>query len=131
MKHMKIAPLLLVGLFFITLATGCFYRSPVRHLASDVCLVTPDLTRKDVVALLGPPDHQRVDPEQGEVWSYFEVKKSTLRKTPYIGEKFGLETYDLITITFAGDRVFTCLYRLLSEDEFQQTGLKPNDAFEE
>lgn len=131
MKHIKIAPLWLAGLFFITLVTGCFYSSPVRHLASDACLVTPSLTPKEVVALLGPPDHRRVDPEQGEVWSYFEVKKSTLRKAPYIGEKLGSESYDLITITFAGDRVSTCLYRSLSEDEFRQTGLKPNDTFEE
>lgn len=131
---MKLSAMLqniLAGLLVAAALSGCFYHDQVRHLASDVCLVTQDLTKKEVVAYLGPPDKRSVDPEKGEVWSYFEVKKSTLRKTPYVGDKLGTENYDLVTITFSGDRVTTCLYRSLSETEFKETGLKANDQFQE
>lgn len=122
---------ILAVLFFASAVSGCFYHEQVRHLASDVCLITPNLTKKEIVAYLGPPDHRSTDPEKGEVWSYFEVKKSTLRKAPYLGDKLGSETYDLVTINFSGDRVTTCLYRSLSESEFKETGLKANDQFQE
>ena len=103
-------------------ATGCFYHEPVRHLSSDICLVTPNLTQKEVLAYLGTPDQKRKG-EQGEVWIYHEVKKSFLRKTPYIGEKVGSENYDVVTITFAGDTVSTCLYRAYNEEELKKSGV--------
>jgi hypothetical protein len=103
-------------------ATGCFYRDPVRHLSSDICLVTPNLTQKEVLATLGPPD-QKQKGEQGEIWLYHEVKKSFLRKTPYVGEKIGSENYDVVTITFAGDIVSTCLYRAYNEEELKKSGI--------
>jgi hypothetical protein len=103
-------------------ATGCFYRDPVRHLSSDICLVTPNLTQKEVLATLGPPD-QKQKGEQGEIWLYREVKKSFLRKTPYVGEKIGSENYDVVTITFAGDIVSTCLYRAYNEEELKKSGI--------
>ncbi|HIJ89516.1 MAG: hypothetical protein OEV89_01480 [Desulfobulbaceae bacterium] len=102
--------------------SGCFYREPVRHLSSDICLITPNLTQKEVIATLGSPDLKQKG-EQGEVWIYREVKKSFLRKTPYIGEKLGSENYDVVTITFVGDTVSTCLYRAYNEEEIKKTGI--------
>jgi hypothetical protein len=103
-------------------ATGCFSRDPVRHLSSDICLITPNLTQKEVLATLGSPD-QKQKGEQGEVWTYYEVNKSFLRKTPYIGGKLGSENYDVVTITFAGDTVSTCLYRAYNEEEIKKSGV--------
>jgi len=116
-------PRFLVCICLFALAgTGCFYREPVRHLSSDICLITPNLTQKEVLATLGPPD-QKQKGEQGEIWLYREVKKNLLRKTPYVGEKLGAETYDVVTITFAGDTVATCLYRSYNEEEFKKSGI--------
>ncbi|MFA6497889.1 MAG: hypothetical protein WC256_10310 [Desulfurivibrionaceae bacterium] len=103
-------------------ATGCFYRDPVRHLSSDICLITPNLSQKEVLAYLGSPD-QKQKGEQGEIWVYNEVKKSFLRKTPFVGEKLGSENYDVVTITFVGDTVSTCLYRAYNEEELKKNGV--------
>lgn len=108
------------------MGTGCFYREPVRHLSSDICMITPNLTQKEVLATLGPPD-QKEKGEQGEIWIYREAKKSLLRKTPYIGEKLGSENYDVVTITFIGDTVATCLYRSYNEEELKKSGIKISD----
>ncbi len=102
--------------------SGCFYRDPVRHLSSDICLITPNLTQQEVLATLGSPDEKQKG-EQGEIWIYREVKKSFLRKTPYVGEKLGSENYDVVTITFAGDTVSTCLYRAYNEEELKKNGV--------
>jgi hypothetical protein len=102
--------------------SGCFYRDPVRHLSSDICLITPNLTQQEVLAYLGFPDEKEKG-EQGEIWIYREVKKSFLRKTPYIGEKIGSENYDVVTITFTGDTVATCLYRAYNEEELKKSGV--------
>jgi len=114
-----VACLCLLGLA----ATGCFYRDPVRHLSSDICLITPNLTQQEVLATLGSPD-QKQKGEQGEIWIYHEVKKSFLRKTPYIGGNLGSENYDVVTITFVGDTVSTCLYRAYNEEEIKKSGIK-------
>lgn len=102
--------------------SGCFYRDPVRHLSSDICLITPNLTQQEVLATLGAPDEKQKG-EQGEIWIYREVKKSFLRKTPYVGEKLGSQNYDVVTITFAGDMVSTCLYRAYNEEELKKSGV--------
>lgn len=112
----------LIGLLLLP---ACAHR-PVRHLSSDVCLLVPgQMTQKDVLGYLGEPDQRRTDAQGQQVWVYFEVKKSTMRKTPYVGERLGYENYDVVTITFAGERMQTCVYRSLTEDEFDQTGLAP------
>jgi hypothetical protein len=103
-------------------ATGCFYREPVRHLSSDICLITPNLTQQEVLSSLGPPN-QKQQAEQGEIWIYYQVKKSMLRKTPYVGEKLGAEDYEVITVTFAGDTVSTCVYRAYNEEELKKSGI--------
>ena len=102
--------------------SGCFYNEPVRHLASDICLISPNLTAQEVVTALGPPDAKRQS-ELGEVWLYYEVKKSTLRKTPFLGPRLGSENYNVVTITFAGDRVHTCVYRAFDEEEMKASGI--------
>jgi len=107
---------------FALVGSGCFYRDPVRHLSSDICLITPNLTQQEVLATLGSPDEKKKG-EQGEIWIYREVKKSFLRKTPYVGEKLGSENYDVVTITFAGDIVSTCLYRAYNEEELKKNGV--------
>lgn len=103
--------------------TGCFYREPVRHLTSDICLITPDLTQQQVLATLGPPDYRKTTPESEEIWVYYEVKKSLLRKTPYLGDKLGNQNYDVVTISFANGQVRTCVYRSLNEQEFKELGI--------
>jgi hypothetical protein len=56
------------------------------------------------------------------LWIYYQVNKSTLRKTPYVGDKLGSEEYDVLHITFNGDIVETCTYRSLTKEEFQNGG---------
>jgi len=102
---------------------GCAKKN-VRHLASDVCLVTPEITTKEqVLAYLGQPDEQNEMADGGEIWLYYDAKKDALQGTPYIGNKIGDKKYEMVTVTFGGDIVQTCVYRLLSEEEFAQGGL--------
>ncbi|MGB3647845.1 MAG: hypothetical protein WA992_04830, partial [Desulfobulbales bacterium] len=56
-----------------------------------------------------------------ETWFYYEVKKDMLNNTPYIGDRIGDKKYETVKVTFAGDIVQACLYRLLSEEEFQES----------
>lgn len=115
--------LILLMLTMGLMLSGCGSRQQVRHLSSDVCLITPNLTRQEVLNLLGQPDTKGTDKEQYEVWFYYQVKEDFLRKAPYMGDKIGTANYDLVTITFAGEQVRTCLYRALTEKEFRETGL--------
>ncbi|MEW6594466.1 MAG: hypothetical protein AB1413_06295 [Thermodesulfobacteriota bacterium] len=115
--------LLLVATILLLSLSGCFYREPVRHLASDICLITPELTQKQVLDILGPPNHQKKSAEEGDTWIYYEVKKSLLRKTPYIGGRLGNEDYEVITISFVEGQVRTCAYRALKEEEFKALGI--------
>lgn len=112
-----------VLLFAVLTFSGCFYRQPVRHLASEVCLVTAhSSTRKDVLVYLGQPQVRRHAGQANEEWIYYEVHRSTLRKTPYIGEKLGNESYDVAVVRFDGDVVADLTYRLFTEDEFKKAG---------
>jgi outer membrane protein assembly factor BamE (lipoprotein component of BamABCDE complex) len=96
----------------------------VRHLASDVSLVSPGTTTKqEVLSYLGQPDTE-YEIEGGEIlWVYYEAKKELLRGTPYIGEKIGEETYEIVKVTFNGDNVRDIDYRTMSEEEFNESGL--------
>ncbi len=114
---------LLVATILLLSLAGCATQEPIRYLASDVCLITPDLTQKQVLDILGPPNYQKHTPDEGDTWVYYEVKKSLLRKTPYIGDRLGEEDYDVITITFAAGQVHTCAYRNLTETEFKALGI--------
>ncbi len=108
--------------FFMGMA-GCAKKN-VRHLASDVCLVTPEKTTKEqVLTYLGQPDEQYEMAEGGETWIYYDVNKSALHDTPFIGQKIGDKKYEMVKVTFGGEIVQTCVYRLLTEEEFEEGGL--------
>jgi hypothetical protein len=99
---------------------GCAKKN-VRHLASDVSLITPEKTTKgQVLTYLGQPDEQYEKAEGGETWIYYDVKKTALRNTPYIGDKIGDKKYEMVKVTFGGEIVQTCVYRLLTEEEFEE-----------
>ncbi len=112
-------PLTLILL--ILFLPSCSHK-PVRHLASDICLMTQGTSKKEVLTYMGSPDEQRTD-QQGELWIYYQVNKSLLRKTPYIGGNFGDENVDVVTIRFAGDLITTCVYRSLTDEEFRKSGI--------
>ncbi len=118
-----------VPLLLLFLVSGCFYHNEVRHLSSDICLITPNLSQDDVASYLGPPD-QRQTVQGEEVWVYVEVKKSTMRKAPYLGKRFGYAEYDVVTITFSNGQVKTCVYRELDERKFKESGLKTGESLE-
>ncbi len=101
---------------------GCA-RKNVRHLASDCGLVTPGITTKqEVVNYLGQPDSEYKLPEGGLLWVYYESKSTMLHDTPYIGEKIGEETYEIVKVTFNGDIVQSIGYRTMSEEDFKEIG---------
>jgi hypothetical protein len=84
-------------------------------------LIAPEKTTKEeVLSFLGQPAERQVMENGDEVWIYYQVNKSLLRNTPYVGERIGTENYDVVTVTFMGDRVATCVYRMLSEEEFNK-----------
>lgn len=106
---------------FIMATAGCAKKN-VRHLASDVCLINPEVsTKEQVLTYLGPPDEQYEMSDGSETWYYYEVRKSLLNSTPYVGDQLGDKIYETIKVTFAGDVVRTCIYRSLSEEEFQRS----------
>jgi len=118
----RLAAALIISL---TLA-GCFHHEPVRHFASDACLLLPaKTTREQTVAMLGDPAERRVLPGGDEEWLYYQVNKSLLRRTPYIGDKLGSEKYDVLTVTFSKGLVRACSYRIIDEADFKQKGDNP------
>lgn len=115
-------------LITILLLPGCFRHEPVRHLASDVCLMSQGTTKQEVMTYMGPPSERQAD-QSGEIWIYYQVNKSLLRKTPFIGNNLGSEDVDIVTVRFAGDKVTTCAYRSMTKEEFKNSGiLQTNDA---
>lgn len=117
-----------IALLLLLVIPGCAGKEPVRHLTSDVCLINPGVnTKKDVAALMGQPDKRYIHPKKGETWIYYQVKKSFRRKLPYIGKSLGHEEYEVVTFTFSGDTVRTCLYRAFDEDEFKQSGIETSE----
>ena len=112
-----IGVLLLCSLLF----TGCSGGTPVRHLSSDAILLIPGQTvKKDVLSYMGEPDERRMKENGEEVWVYSQVRKSLMRKTPYIGERLGHEEYDVVNVSFSGETVTSCVYRLFGEEEFKR-----------
>lgn len=110
---------LLTALF---LFMGCSTH-PVRHLASDVSLITVGKSSRDeVLTYLGEPDSQRMVSEDTEQWAYFEEKKSLLQKTPLVGKAFNPNGYGMIVITFKGTLVVSCRYSAYDKDEFDWAG---------
>lgn len=118
-KHLWLTVL---GFFFLLVLSGCFRHESVRHLAGDACLISPEKsTKQEVLSYLGAPDERRMQPDGGEEWIYYQANKSLLRKTPYFGNNLGYEKYDVLNVSFRGNLVRTCSYRLLAEKEFRQS----------
>ncbi|MBI5558336.1 MAG: hypothetical protein HY885_11930 [Deltaproteobacteria bacterium] len=115
--------LLVFCLFFLS---ACFFGSPVRHLASDVCLMTQGTSKDEVLTYMGAPDDQQTD-QYGEMWIYYQVNKSIMRKTPFIGDNLGTEDVDVVTVRFEGEKVITCAYRSLTVEEFKKSGITSHD----
>lgn len=128
-KRAKLAlrPALLVLLVVLLFGQGCLYREEVRHLASDVCLISEGISQKEVLQYLGSPD-ERQGNKDAELWIYFQVNQTALRKAPYIGDRLGREDVDVVTVRFAGAKVVTCVYRSMSEEEFKGSGIMGNDG---
>jgi len=78
---------------------------------------------------MGPPDDQQVD-QYGEMWIYYQVNKSILRKTPFIGDRMGTEDVDVVTIHFGKDQVIACAYRSLTEKEFKESGIAQQNSID-
>ncbi len=117
--------LLIAVVFFSALVMGMVgcARKTVRHLASDVGLVNPGTTTKqEVLTYLGQPDEEYKSAGTTILWVYYEARKSMLRDTPYVGDKFGEETYEIVKVTFNGDIVQEVDYRTMSEEDFKKTG---------
>lgn len=103
---------------FLMSGLGCAKKN-VRHLASDISLVTPEKTsREQVLTYLGQPDKQYEMDAGPETWVYYEENKDLLSGTPYIGDTLGEKKYEMVKVTFDGNIVKTCVYRLLTEEEF-------------
>ncbi|MBC8319045.1 MAG: hypothetical protein H8E41_14195 [Desulfobulbaceae bacterium] len=109
-------------LLTIVISTQGCSRKGVGHLASDICMISKGITQNEVLTYLGPP-HERKAGETGETWVYYQVKKSTLRKTPFIGNNLGTENVEMATVQFSGDKVITCVYRSFKPDELQDSGI--------
>lgn len=105
-------------IYLVTLVLfGC--GSEVRHINSDVCLVKPGSTTKQVMDVLGPPNIKTTT-EDGELWTYYTAKESPMKRTPGLGLIFGTTTYDVVHVTFTGDVVSNRQYRHANEKEFQK-----------
>lgn len=109
--------------YMIVLATtiwlwGCASTSPIRHLSSDVCLVLPESTTKtEVLAFLGEPDQKNAPDGLTETWIYYKKNENLVRKLPLVGGKFGSLNYEMVTVSFTGELVRTCIYRQLEPSE--------------
>ena len=126
MQFLKTIPITLALCFTIFLA-GCQSKQ-VRHLASDVCLLSPGVSQQEVLTYMGVPNERRLNEQGNEIWLYFQVNKSFLRKTPYIGDKLGNEDYDMVTVTFLNEAVSTCIYRSYTEEQIKEMGLVISDG---
>ncbi|MBU0674369.1 MAG: hypothetical protein KJ950_06985 [Proteobacteria bacterium] len=107
----------------LVLISGCGLGTPVRHLSSDVCLVLPEKTsREQVQVYLGDPDQIQRPGSGAEVWIYMKVNRDLVRNMPLVGDSLGSQDYEVVTVTFDGELVSTCVYRQLSDEEFRQLG---------
>ena len=108
-----------ISLAIVLLASGCS-KEPIRYLNSDACLIAQGTTKKDVLTFLGTPKFTRTT-ESSEIWTFVQEHKSLLKKTPLLSRVGGSISYDLVFITFSGDIVTNCQYRLVNEEEYQKS----------
>lgn len=111
---------------------GCAITKPVRHLSSDVCLVLPESTTKsEVLAFLGEPNNRITNNDSSETWIYYKKKEDLLRKLPLIGKKFGSLNYEIVTVSFTGNLVRTCVYRQMTQYEITDSPDAPRTIIAE
>jgi hypothetical protein len=116
----------LVGIGFLFFP-ACGHKEPVRHLASDVCLlVQGQSTKQEVLTYLGPPDERRSTGEGTEEWIYYETRKSLMRKTPLVGNRLGYEEKETAVVSFDGDVVRACVIRQF-DDQKKTTGTEQEE----
>lgn len=114
----------IIGTVFLMLL-GCATKEPVRHLSSDVCLVMPESTSKaEVLSFLGEPNLREPKGNGDETWIYYKKNETLLRKIPGVGKELGSLSYEIVTVSFVGEQVRTCVYRQLGKEEIQD--LLPN-----
>ena len=112
-----------LGLLLISGMTGCA-KENVRHLVSDVSLVSPGTTKKqEVLNYLGQPDAEYEMAGGDILWVYYEEKITLLRKTPYLGKKLGEKTYEIVKVVLAGDDVRSIGYTTMREEDFDESRL--------
>ena len=108
-----------------TFLFGCAYKKPVRHIASEIGLITPNkTTQKELISYMGLPEVKRTLSEKEEEWIYYQENKSFLRRSPLLGNKMGAADYDVAIITLRDEIVTSSQYRSFTEDEFEKLGIK-------
>ncbi len=111
---------LLTTLMSLTLLTVGCSNTPVRHLASDACMVSSGhTTRTEVLKLMGDPDAKRMLNQNTEEWVYYEEERSTMQDAPLVGDMFDPNGYQQLVLTLSGDIVTTCRYSGFETDEFK------------
>lgn len=111
--------LVLSCLVLVTLF-GCA-SNPVRHLASDASLITPEVsTKSDVLTYLGDPDERQEKGGQPERWFYYEEHRSATQRTLDFGNWFGPESVSRIIVTFDGEIVTDIRYNDSESGKFDQ-----------
>ena len=115
--------IVILGLLLISGMTGCA-KENVRHLVSDVSMVSPGTTKKhEVLDYLGQPDAE-YEMEGGDIlWIYYEEKTTLLRKTPYLGKKLGKKTFEIVKVLLAGEDVRSVNYSTMREEDFDESEL--------
>lgn len=109
------------------LLSGCFYKSSIRHIASEVGLAVPNkTTQQELISFMGFPETKRTISENEEEWIYYQANNSLLRRSPLIGDKVGQTDYDVAIITFRDKIVTSSQYRSFTEEEFNKSGIANN-----
>lgn len=103
--------------------TSCATRPhQVRHLASDISLVTPGTPAQEVRAIMGPPDFHRSG-VNGEEWIYLEHHQSRMKRVRWFGDWLGHESFHLVIVTLRDNVAQTAVYRSLTAREFREFAL--------
>ena len=106
---------LLIACTALFLLAGC-YNKPVRHLASDACLIKAgESTRQDVLRYLGEPNGHRTVAPGVEEYVYYEDKRNMLERSPVVGNWMDAHGYEMLIVTLTNDQVTNSEFRTFSE----------------
>lgn len=115
---MTVLARLVLPCLVLTALFGCA-GEPVRHLASDVSLITPGVsTKSDVLTYLGDPDERQEKGSEPERWHYYEEYRSGVQKTFDFGNWLGPESVSRVIVVFDGDIVTDIRYNASESGEF-------------